>query len=189
MVRRVKAEPLLRRTTNLVGLLESVEYPRSIGTDMRNGARRNHWLGRLTAHGAALEVTLLVALSTYSGCDYSRSIGDSDGDAGIPTTRTGILIVNDGHNRWSLASGNELFQLHGNRSELTKYERQRVTINGGIYGPERLNVLSIKPGELIKCWRMANEWAQGFVPLPLMVGGDGSATIRERCCLFSCSCL
>jgi len=100
------------------------------------------------AHGAALEVTLLVALSTYSGCDYSRSIGNSDGDAGIPTTRTGILIVNDAHNRWSLAGGNELFQLHGNRSELTKYERQRVTINGGIYGPERLNVLSITPDRL-----------------------------------------
>jgi hypothetical protein len=115
---------------------------------MRNDARHNHWLGRLIAHGAALEVTLLVAVSTFAGCDYIKSIGNSDGDAGIPTTRTGILIVNDAHNKWSLASGNELFQLHGNRSELTKYERQRVTINGGVYGPERLNVLSIKPDKL-----------------------------------------
>jgi hypothetical protein len=89
----------------------------------------------------------LVLLSTHIGCRYVESTGNTAG-AGIPTTRTGILIANDRFSKWGLATGTEIFPLRGNRSELTKYERQRVTVSGTVDAEKRLDVLSIAPSAI-----------------------------------------
>jgi hypothetical protein len=123
---------------------------------MCDGARPTGSLSRLlvpntllgdvpsTLRGAALVVTFLAVLATLSGCD-SRV---QDGDSGIPTVRTGILIARDVSHRWALASGTDLFPLEGDHAELTKYERQRVTIRGTVDGVKKMNVHSIEPNRL-----------------------------------------
>jgi hypothetical protein len=115
---------------------------------MCDGARPTGSLSRPivpnTLLGAVLVVTELVVLATLSGCDEPVK----DGDSGIPTVRTGILIAHDASHRWALASGTDLFPLEGDRAELTKYERQRVTIRGTADGVKKINVHSIEPNQL-----------------------------------------
>jgi hypothetical protein len=97
--------------------------------------------------GTLWVVMLFVLLLTHTGCRYSESEGNTAG-AGIPTIRTGILIANDRFSKWGLATGTEIFPLRGNRSELTKYERQRVTVSGTVDAQKRLDVLSIAPSAI-----------------------------------------
>jgi hypothetical protein len=94
--------------------------------------------------GAVLVLTLLAVLATPAGCDYHAK----DRDSGIPIVRTGILIAHDVSQRWALASGTDLFPLEGDHAELTKYERQRVTIRGTVDGVKKINVQSIEPNQL-----------------------------------------
>jgi len=97
---------------------------------------------------AAWRVFLGVVLSLMPGCNFGDRAENYAGAPGIPTERTGILITSDGSYSWALVSGNELYPLRGDRSELTKYERQRVTIKGAVDGAKRFTVLSIEPNKL-----------------------------------------
>jgi hypothetical protein len=105
------------------------------------------WRGRAFVRAAAWVAMLFVLLLTHTGCRYTESTANSAG-AGIPTERTGILIASDTSFKWGLATGTDMFPLRGNRSELTKYERQRVTVNGTVDAQKRLDVLSIQPTQI-----------------------------------------
>jgi hypothetical protein len=97
---------------------------------------------------AAWRVFLAAVLSLFPSCNFGDRAENYVGAPGIPTERTGILIASDGSYSWALVSGTELYPLRGDRSELTKYERQRVTINGAVDEAKRLTVLSIEPNML-----------------------------------------
>jgi hypothetical protein len=91
---------------------------------------------------------LLFALSLSSGCNFGENAENYVGAPGIPTARTGILIASDASYNWALVSGAEFYPLRGDRSELAKYERQRVTIKGAVDEAKRLTVLAIEPNKL-----------------------------------------
>jgi hypothetical protein len=114
---------------------------------MCDSGRCSNWLGRVFVRDAAWVATLFVLLLTHIGCRYSEITGNTAG-AGIPTIRTGILIASDTSFKWGLATGTEIFPLRGNCSDLTKYERQRVTVNGTVDAEKRLDVVSIEPSEI-----------------------------------------
>jgi hypothetical protein len=115
---------------------------------MCDGAQHNNRLGRLFTPVTALWVALVVALAISLGCNSGNNVENYVGAPGIPTTRTGILIASDASYNWALVSGAEFYPLRGDRSELTKYERQRVTISGAIDGAKRFTVLSIETNKL-----------------------------------------
>jgi hypothetical protein len=83
----------------------------------------------------------IAALSYAAGCNGQRS-------AGIPTTRTGILLASDTSKEWALVSGTEFFFVRGNPSELAKFERRRVTVGGTVDAGRQLTVQSIVSSEM-----------------------------------------
>jgi len=78
----------------------------------------------------------------------SSSACNSQSSAGIPTTRTGILLARDNSNEWALESGRELFFVRGKARELAKFERRRVAITGTVSVGRQLTAESIAPSEL-----------------------------------------
>jgi len=115
---------------------------------MCHGARRSKCRNRIFVPGKVLRAALLFALSMSPGCNFGGNAETDVGAPGIPTTRTGILLASDASYSWALVSGAEFYPLRGDRSQLTKYERQRVKIKGAVDGAKRLTVLSIELNKL-----------------------------------------
>lgn len=92
----------------------------------------NKWLVRLVRY------SLVAAVMTCLGMHGQTA------ESGIPVIRTGILIASDSSQRLALASGTDLFPLRGTPSELTQYERQRVTVKGAVDAEKGLHVLAIE---------------------------------------------
>jgi hypothetical protein len=82
---------------------------------------------------------LFSAILLCNSCAYAQTAA-----SGIPATRTGIQLANDGSNRWALMSGNDIFSVQGTTNQLAKYKRQRVTVIGTMDAERKLDVTSIE---------------------------------------------
>jgi hypothetical protein len=99
-------------------------------------------------HGLGTPRKYCVVLCLSAAGVISTSACNGQSSAGIPTTRTGILLARDNSNEWALESGRELFFVRGKARELAKVERRRVAITGTVTVGRQLTAESISPSEL-----------------------------------------
>ena len=99
-------------------------------------------------HGLSTPRKYCFLLCLSAAVVISASACNSQSSAGIPTTRTGILLGRDNSKEWGLVSGTEFFFVRGNPRELAKFERRRVAITGTVTVGGQLTAESIAPSEL-----------------------------------------
>lgn len=117
-----------------------------------------------------LAAMLPVILVLASGAVAQSSISSGSQLSAPPvrwTTLTGVLLASDyrcervadgikqpslfcpeGSSEWAILSAGSVYPVHGNPSELKKYERQRVTAEGTLVGKATLMLNTIQPSEV-----------------------------------------
>src|SRR6266853_1765304 len=99
-------------------------------------------------HGLSTPRKYCFLLCLSAAVVISASACNIQSSAGIPTTRTGILLGRNNSKEWALVSGTEFFFVRGNPRELAKFERRRVAITGTVTVGGQLTAESIAPSEL-----------------------------------------